>query len=163
MDGDITHETKTGYLSIPAAAWIPSKFTIKDEKYENTGKYIQLEGTDANFVDSIYFQTPVFLPDGVRVTELLAWVDAAIQNNLQLDLYSYENGPQLERNMAKIWSSDRTGLAHYHHDNNNTISDAIVDNASKAYYMTAFLIDSEDELVRLHTVRIAYTYNTPDK
>jgi hypothetical protein len=114
-------------------------------------------------MDSAIFRAPVYLPNGVHVVELLAWVDTEVQNNVQVYLSSYKNASQLKHTMAKVRSSDRTGLAHYHYDRDTTISDNIIDNASKSYYLDVLLIDDKDELVRLHTVRIKYTYTTPDK
>jgi len=163
VDGNITHTTKTGHLSIPAAAWHCGLSSSHDDDCVGWDTFIKLSDPDSGYYNYVDLITPVYLPNGVKVTQVLVWADSISPTNVRLILYSFENGPKTKRIMASILSSDRTGLAPYHHDDNNTISDSIIDNNSKSYYISATLWKNNDETLRLYSVRITYTYDSTDK
>lgn len=145
---DISWKHKTGYVSIPAAAFRP-----KQDGYDFRNLGYQLIPENAT---SEYYYAPVQLPHGATVTKMtFYWYDSSSSNNGEAILYQ-NNLAGMGLGMAVVnTSGDGGGGSSY----DDTIAHATIDNSQYAYYVRWHLPDSND--VRGRGVVIEYTYTGP--
>ncbi|MBE0664074.1 MAG: hypothetical protein IH597_16585 [Bacteroidales bacterium] len=149
VSGEIKTETKTGYLSIPPAAFVasgPYDYTnIGDELWENE-----------LLLPTVMFFAPVNLPDNVIVVEVITyWQDNSTDAGvLRLDRTKLTDGNwnTLSFHVTNWQSSVRTSIT------DTTIDTPIIDNANYIYLLFAFLTDGPN--IKFYGARIKYTYDT---
>ncbi len=149
-DSKISYSTKTGYLSIPAAAFNPRR-----ETYD----YYQ-----ANFISmdsgSGYFYAPVQLPQGAVITKLRY---NALDNDgvdyTSARIYRFDN---FDAGTMHVMAFLTTGVTadsiSWQSLSTTAISNATVDNDSYAYVVEVFLDGSG---VYAGNTVIEYTYTSP--
>ena len=134
--------TKTGYLSVPAGAFIAESTT---REYYNFGSYFYGKG---------WFYAPVYLPNEATVIKLtFYWYDYSV-SDAQLLLLRYPFGGSEEK-MVDIWTSGYGGNGF---TEENTIDFADIDNTGYSYFLAVSLTDVGN--LQYHTVLIEYTYVT---
>jgi hypothetical protein len=143
-DGTLSWQERTGYLSIPAAAFRP-----RNEGYDFTNTGRELRNDDGA---SDYFRAPVLLPHGVTVTRLTFFYS---------DSSGEEGLAELRRNNMDDTHSQ---LAYVTTVNgqpsgvDDSISFATVDNSQYSYFMLCNLPDTDMEA---YGMIIEYTYTEP--
>ena len=135
--------TKTGYLSMPAAAFQP--FSDSTD-YTNYGTWIY--GTDQ-------FIAPVYLPHDAIVTRVTVYWRDVSASDLQFILIKYPLGSDTEINMAEGLSSGSSGEGTTVDD---TIVDGKIDNIGHSYFFWVALMAGPN--IKLRNVLIEYTYDT---
>jgi len=116
--------TRTGYLSIPAAAFTPLNYNLD---FWNFGRYLQ---TTEQFM--IYCYAPVYLPTDANVIRVaLFWCDQNIAYDIEIKLLNY-GGLSGETTMADFTSSGSSGKGS---SEDRTIEDPVIDNGLKCYYL----------------------------
>ena len=142
--------TRTGYLSIPAAAF---QCTQWDSKCDSIGPEIVVYNTSI----SPYIVAPVYLPDGAVVTSVtFFWTDSHVSNNGSVSVrrLTMTSGSWVE--MTHI---STTGHPGYSNSTNSTIDCATIDNSQYSYFILGRL---PSETIMLHSVLIEYTYQGLD-
>jgi hypothetical protein len=133
--------TKTGYLSVPAAAFIPEKNTVE---YFGFGSFLEGIG---------WFYTPVYLPHEATVSEVnFYWSDLSVGIDTKLILVRYPMGGA-EEEMALVETSGSSGDGF---SIDNTIDFADIDNAGYSYFLGVGLHDD----ITYFNALITYTYET---
>ena len=134
--------TKTGYLAVPPAAFIP------DSTYWN----YQNDGYRVFGVATLI--APVYILDGATITKLeYHWIDASPTFDGYLALMVNYNTGWAEI-MAECRTSGDSGHSMMTFD--NTIDHATIDNFHQSYYLYTLTFDQ----VALYGVKIEYTYVT---
>ena len=134
--------TKTGYFSMPAAAFNPVQDTVS---FSNAGNYVSGDGP---------LIAPVYLPHEATVTKLtFYWADYNGGHNGRIFLVRY---PMSGNNqvMAEAHTSGSSGDGSSYDD---TIDNPKIDNALFSYFA---VFDITDTLVVCYNVQIEYTYET---
>jgi hypothetical protein len=133
---------KTGYLSVPAAAFVAYTET-KD--YENWGSFIWGNG---------WFHAPIYLPNDATVTKLtFYWYDGSVPSDARLILVRYPMGGS-EEDMAEVDSSGSSGAGF---GEDNTIDLSIIDNIGYSYILALRLYDNPNLIY--YNALIEYTYD----
>jgi len=133
--------TKTGYLSIPAAAFTPrdNDMYVKNEGYQLTG-----EG---------FFIAPVYLPNGATVVNLTYYWRNEVSASARAHLSrNYMNGATDE--LANVWidgSVQGYGVSWI-----NTIDFAEIDNSRYSYFLELGIGSGMD----VYGFKIEYTYKS---
>lgn len=144
INGELTWQTKTSYMSISTAAFVPNE---DGYDYYNNGCYI------CNMDDnSDSYCAPVQLPHGATVTNMtFYWEDSSSSYN---GLLSLSKRPPLSaiQNMASVYSSGNSGKGSSYDD---TIEHAVIDNSHNCYYLGLHLYDSN---IKCYGVIIEYTF-----
>lgn len=124
-----------GYLSIPAADFRP---TEPGSSYENHARYlIHLDGDESQG----YYVAPVLLPQGATVTRFtLAFRDNAT-SDLIATLYR-DDSSGMGSQMVQLDSSGSYPMPWYGSKVDISISLAVIDNASYAYYLNLQMPES---------------------
>lgn len=147
VNGDLTWQNKTSYISISTAAFVPRE---DGYDYYNNGAYIQ--NIDGNSDD---YYAPVQLPHGATVTNMtFYWEDYSSSYN---GLISMAKRPPLSaiQTMASVYSSGNSGKGISYDD---TIEYAVIDNYHNCYYMGLHIYDSN---IKCYGVIIEYTFTEP--
>jgi hypothetical protein len=137
--------TKTDYLSVPAAAFIPSDDSTT---YHNFGTWLAGEWGA--------FCAPVYLPNGATVNKVtFYWHDSSVAGDAWLTLIRYPFSGYDEF-MAEVYSSGNAGSGF---SEDNTIDYAVIDNIGYSYFLW---VEIPDLLYTIYynNVLIEYTYET---
>ncbi|GEM_PF-3775690 len=151
VNGTLSWTPITGYVSIPAAAFVPAD--NYDSETLNLGALIRPNGA---FPENVY--APVFLPHGAKVTKMTAyWKDNDPNSNGTIRLYrsNFTTSPAL---MAEVSTSGSSGDGS---SSDGTISNPTVDNAQFTYFVDAYLPTDGTNYVGLYGVVIEYTVSEP--
>ncbi len=144
-DGTISWAERTGYVSLPAAAFRPA---YGGYDFHNAG--IRLDNVDGS---SDFYFAPVQLPHGATVTRLsFYYADDSATGGGVAELRVNDMDDTF-RQMAYVTTVD--GQASGYDD---TISFATIDNSQYAYYVQCNLDDSD---VHAYGVIIEYAYTEP--
>ena len=135
--------TLVGYLSVPAAAYVPESGTINCYNY---GSYLTGDG---------WFYAPVNLPDGAIVSKLSFYWDDISSSDAHLILLRYPMGG-LEEFMADIYTSG-SGGAGFGVD--VTIDYPDINNVGYSYFLALSLSDIYS--IYYNNALIEYTYTIP--
>jgi len=157
VDGNITHTTKTGYLFIPAGAFRRDR---DDKSCTYTQDDFKIDFTSGTWCR---FNAPVYLPQGAKVTQFLAYVESRHADN-EIDVYleNMELSQQAHNDMASVGTENET--SGYRHHVTSSINDSIIDNIHKAYTVgVQFWHEGDDSMLRFRAARIEYTYDSTDK
>jgi hypothetical protein len=147
VEGTLSWATRTGYISVPAAAFEPGADTFQ---YHNNGSNLYTD-YGANFF------APVNLPDGSTVTKVtFYYYDDTATDNVAMSLRRYDLGAHLGYIMAETSSSD----GGYGDDYDDSISYAQIDNQANTYYLYAAFGTTGSNL-KVLTVVIEYEYTKP--
>ena len=153
IEGDLTWKTKTSYLSVPAAAFMP----VTNDDYNNDGSYVYKYGsTGCN-----NFCAPVHLPHGATVTKVtFYWYDNNTSYDGKVQLFRRYHSLSLNYKMAEVSSTGSSGNGSGYDD---SISYATVDNSINAYFLYMYLSDGDvgDGSLRGCGVVIEYTTTEP--
>jgi hypothetical protein len=151
VEGDLTWQARTGYVSVSAAAFRPYNNTLS---YSNSGSEVSAGSTIPTT-----FYAPVHLPHGATVTKVtFYWYDSIDGTEAECDLkISFLNGS--DDWMATMQSSDAGGAGY---TETESISYAIIDNSQYAYYLYLYLpyVDI-DYYTKGFGVIIEYTFSEP--
>jgi len=148
VDGNITWTAKTGYYSVPAAAFIPRLDTTT---YVNEGYTLFGFGGTAPYE----FHAPVSLPQGATVTAVtFYWKDGSASGDGTLRLKrSLLSDTSTTDYLVTLTTSGSAGTNSQ--SSTTAISYAYIDNSAYVYYldMTFYALN-----INLNTVKIEYTY-----
>jgi hypothetical protein len=136
--------TKTGYFTVPAAAFIAEDDTIS---YHNYASWLTGRGA---------FCAPVYLPNEATVTKLIFFYsDLSSGYNAELGLFRYPFGAT-EELMSYVETSGNTGNGYIE---DNTIDYADIDNYRNSYFLW---FDNPANIYDIYflSVIIEYTYET---
>jgi hypothetical protein len=146
VDGSLTWQTKTSYVSIPAAAFGPAS---NHYEFINVGSY--LVNMDDN---SDTYTAGVQLPHGATVTKMtFYWRDDSTSDGY-VELARAEDSMAIEI-LAVVYTSGNSGFGN---SSETTISHATIDNSQYTYILYLNLPDSD--VYCLHVV-IEYTFTEP--
>ena len=148
VSGDIifTPETKIGYLTVPAADFMPKNNSYN---YENVG--YRLSNLDGN---CDVFYAPVYLPNGSKITNMtFYWRDQSVTNEGSV-IFSRANHGQGSSDVFTIFTSgsDSTVKSSYLAPG----FDVIIDNSKSGYHIK---LDLPDTLIHYFSVLIEYEYS----
>ena len=133
VNGDIFFETKTGYVSVSAAAFSP-----RTDGYQYTNGGMELHPD--NSISPTYY-APVQLPHNAKITKLtFYWEDQSISDDCSCTLFRNTNPASYT--MAECSSSGYSGDGGSS-DNTIPVSYATVDNAHYSYYLKWYLPTSD--------------------
>ncbi len=136
-------DTKTGFLSIPAAAFNPE---------DNTMTY-EISGLSVRGIGSFY--ASVYLPNEVTVTKLtFYWVDLSESKDGELLLMRSVMGEGYSTGMARVETIGSDGSRRTSWD--DEIALAKIDNSKYGYHLILRL----DSGIYCYNVLIEYTYET---
>jgi hypothetical protein len=136
---------KTGYLSVPAGAYVAEEETTN---YYNWGSYMYGDG---------WFYAPVYLlEEDTTVTKLTFYWDDTSGADAHLLLIRYPIGGGVEDWMVDIWSSGSGGVGF---TEENTITFPNIDNSQYSYFLALYLDDPPK--LEYFNVVIEYTYDVP--
>ncbi len=153
VDGLLTWKPITGYLSIPAAAFVPADNYSSNTL--NSGAFIRPNGT---LPENVY--AAVHLPHNARITKMTAhWKDNDPNNDGTITLYRSTSAGSLAQ-IAQVSTSGSSGNGSST-DSNVNASYAQVDNANFLYYVNAYLPTDGTNYVGLYGVIIEYTIGQP--
>ena len=147
VGGDISWETRTGYISISAGDFEP-RYSSYD--YLNTG--LSLHNNDNN---SDFYYTSPQLPHGATITNVtFYWNDTSSIRGGRCALTRHDFNWNQD-SMVNIWSDGDSGAGSTY---DNSISYATIDNSQYGYFLLWVLQDID---VIGHGVVIEYTYTEP--
>lgn len=147
VEGTLTWASRTGHISIPAAAFVPGVYTFQ---YYNSGSNLY------STYGANYF-APVNLPDGCTVTKVTFYFDdAAAGGDVTMYLRRHDFGFDLGYTMAEITSAD----GGYGNDYDDTISYSQIDNESNTYFLYAVFGTTGIDL-QVKSVTIEYEFTRP--
>ena len=141
VEGNLTWEPKTGYVSVPAAAFRPEN---KDVKYFNEGWWLYYKGSSLPENMKAFF-APVVLPHNANLKSLTFRFcgrtgipsDAFESRLLRMDINaSYDGGPA---EIAFIPGEEMTGGA-CRSLTTSSVSHPTVDNSRYTYYLGVWMI-----------------------
>jgi hypothetical protein len=136
-------DTKTGFLSIPSAAFVPKDDSIK---YEINSLYIKGNGR---------FFAPVYLPNGVNITKLtFYWIDHSELNDGELRLWRSAMEGSYSEAIARVYTSGSEGWRKSSCDDEIVLGE--IDN-SKYSYLLELKLESE---IYSYNIQIEYIFNT---
>jgi hypothetical protein len=148
INGNLTWQAKTGYVSVSAAAFGPVHELYQ---YENWGNTL----APANLA-SRYYYAPVQLPHGATVTKIkFYWSDLSSDYNGHCYLYRND----MAAGGVTLGTVDTSGQAGNGSSETTTITYAVVDNSQFAYYVGWDLNGGGD--VEGYGVVIEYTFTEP--
>jgi hypothetical protein len=133
-----------GYLSIPAAAFVPSQ---NGTAYFNGGNLI--ENHDEH---SIYLTAPVMLPHGVTVTNFT--MHAMDESTEQIECRLNQRG---ESNIEMAFTAS-TNVGVYSVTYDDSIQSAVIDNIQNHYYLELIIPLDNPVLLGFRWVVIEYEY-----
>ena len=146
-DSKISYSTKTGYLSIPAAALTPS---LNGMTYSSSS-YLTGYG---------WFKAPVNLPQGAVVQALRYYAYDNSAGYTYAVLNRADWSPSTAENMAQTGNTVGTST-NWRPTEDLSIGAPIINNQSGyAYYVNVFL-SSNSSALRAGNIRIKYTYSSP--
>jgi len=148
--GNPEWDTRTGYITIPAAAFTPE---LASYTYTNSGN-ILYAATGGGSI----FVAPVFLPHGATVTRL----DFYYKDNSANDLTLYLNvtaRTDSGTSMASITSSGQS--SQYTSSSTTTINVSTVDNLSYNYYLSLSFPGNDSSNLIYSGALIRYSYSEP--
>ncbi len=159
IEGTLTWEPITGFVSIPAAAFRP---------YQGGGNFTNsghtLEPDDAQ---TRLFLAPVYLPHEATVTKMtFYWSDGSDESNAKATLYRIDLAGS-EELMAYTessggFSSSTSSQVATSSTSTTTIDYPTVDNSQYAYYVWLVLdVDGDGGKTKAHGVVIEYTIDRP--
>jgi hypothetical protein len=147
VEGTLSWETRTGYISVPAAAFRPS---VDSFQFSNGGGNL-FSNYGANYYASVN------LPHGSTVTKVTFYYDDdTASGDVTMTLYHHSLSVDLVYNMAEITSTD----GGYGSDYDDTINDAVVDNTANTYYLHASFGATGSDL-KVKAVLIEYEFTKP--
>ncbi len=153
VDGLLTWRPVTGYLSIPAAAFVPAD--NYNSKTLNSGSFIRPNGS---LPENIY--APVHLPHNAVITEMTAhWRDTYSGGDGTITLYRSTFAGNLAP-VAQV-STSGSGGDGSSSDSNIDAAYARVDNSGFMYYVNAYLPTDGTDYVGIYAVVIEYTIDRP--
>jgi hypothetical protein len=149
VDGNLTWQTKTGYISVAAGAFTPQEEIVC--YWKSPGRLLLSPDTTASDAG---FQAPVQLPHGATVTKItFYWHDSDPNECISLDL--------ARTTMAGGWltmgSAASTGSAGDGSSYDDSISDATIDNSQYGYVLHIEIPANFYEL-EAHSAFIEYTF-----
>ena len=125
VDGNLTWYTRTGYVSIAPAAFVPD-----DEAYQydrESGAGLKQDGPSTGSI----FYAPVSLPHGATITEFTAYYYDGSSNGVITATLRYSNLGTGSYAMAEAGSVD----GGYGDTDDTSIDHAEVDNETRAYFV----------------------------
>jgi hypothetical protein len=149
---------RTYYLNMPAAAFRKNEYhtTI----WANPGTYAYILGT----VDNIYVHSPVYLPQGARVTEVrFYYYDNDYSGNVSFTGYLVRRGNTQEAplTMAAVSTSSSGYSTAILSEADTTISSATIDNANYVYWVSVdWDADVAGSGLRFYSCRLQYALTT---
>lgn len=148
VDGELSWKGKTGYVSVPAAAFVPASHS---NMYTNWGNVLY----PANMT-SRYYYAAVQLPHGAVVTRVMfGWSD--VSGDYKGVCYLYRSN--MTGGGDTLATVETTGQAGVGSSNTATIANATVNNAQYTYYVGWDLQGAGD--VQGYGVVIEYTFYEP--
>jgi hypothetical protein len=151
VEGDLTWQAKTSYVSVSAAAFQPYNNILS---YSNSGS----EVSAGNTVPTTFY-APVQLPHGATVTKVtFYWYDSIDDDEAYCDLRRNALDGTDEW-VASMVSKDAAGAGS---TETETINNPVVDNANYAYYLYLYLpyVDIDNQ-TKGYGVIIEYTFIEP--
>ncbi|MBN1922279.1 MAG: hypothetical protein JW892_13610 [Anaerolineae bacterium] len=153
VQGELTWQPKTSYISVPAAAFIP--YASTNNPVCLTPYYINI-GDRLTVYDSpctvSQFEAPVNLPHGATVTSLtFHYYDRDTDRDATVNLW--RDSDEL---LATVTSTGDDGFGS---NSTTTINYALVDNQNHTYFLEATLVTMQ--WVDLRFIVIEYTINAP--
>jgi hypothetical protein len=147
INGNLTWVTRTSYIAVSAAAFVP-----QEETYDYTNQGYQL-GTSTT--DSEYY-AHVQLPHGSRVISMtFYWYDVfGGLIDASCKLYRNDMANNTEQQMAEVWSFGDGGDGS---SNTSSVTYPDIDNQRYSYYLEWVL----DSSLRGYGVVITYEYTEP--
>lgn len=140
--GDAVQAAGTPRLSIPSAAFQTWKSGFNYPTYENHGRFLKHlgpgpVGTFPAPPDNYWYIAPIYLPDGVTVTKVIAhWYQQNPNFPGQMKLQRSTLGSANYVNMVEI---DSAGVSGYGSTSTTTINQAVVDNSLYTYWVLFYL------------------------
>ncbi|MGA1823821.1 MAG: hypothetical protein ACMUIP_04085 [bacterium] len=148
VQGDITWQSRTGYISVSAAAFQPANGNDATKECYNDGKAIAGSYPDAE----TFFIAPVSLPHGATITKVTFFWGDWHEESGQLRLYR-NNMNNTSEEMAYV-NKGNTGNGS---SSDSSISYADIDNSQYSYYLRLDIIQS----MIGYGVSIEYAFNGP--
>ena len=153
VQGELTWQPKTSYISVPAAAFIPYASTNNPvcltPYYVNIGDRLTVYDSPCTVSQ---FEAPVNLPHGATVTSVtFHYYDRDTDRDATVNLW--RDSDQL---LATVTSTGDDGFGS---NSTTTINYALVDNQNHTYFLEATLVTMQ--WVDLRFVVIEYTVNAP--
>jgi hypothetical protein len=137
---------RTGYLMIPAAAFVPEADTAV---YTNLGRSLDVTGIACAVA-------PVNLPDGAKMTQLAMWYSKDDATETSLSLVRLLPASSTTADIATLNTHDTGGAVKPGHVSIANTALQTVSNEQSSYYLEKCLTDQE----RFIGARIKYTYTS---
>jgi hypothetical protein len=152
IDGNLSWYTRTGYVSVAPAAFVPD-----DEAYQydrDSGAGLKQDGPSTGSI----FYAPVALPHGATVTEFTVYFFDNSTNGAISATLRYSNMAAGSYAMAEAASTDDN----YGSTSDTSIDYATVDNETRAYYVRAqFPAAPYSGTLNLKGIVVEYQYTQP--
>jgi hypothetical protein len=149
VEGNLTWQTKTGYVSIAGNSFTPRSHLAKYHKYY----YGIKEGEDIDII--CYFFAPVQLPHGATVTKLtFYWSDGDPDYDVHLNLRKLH----MTDNYTLMASASSTGSGYDGSSYDDSISDATIDNSQFCYSLYLFWDSGLADYIIAYGAIIEYTF-----
>ena len=147
VEGDLTWQTRTGYISLSAAEFHP---VSEDVEYFNTGSRLYNSELTHNF-----FNAPLQLPHGAKFTKLTFFWDETTHNGDSYLRIFRHNG--LTGSSTLFGESFVTG-SNYNDGYDEITLNHIVDNSNYMYFIKILIYNRE---IDFRGAIVEYTYNEP--
>jgi hypothetical protein len=152
VDGNLSWYTRTGYVSVAPAAFVPDDETYQYDRDSGTGLMQDSPSSGS------YYNAPVSLPHGATVTKLTVYYFDNSANGTILARLRYSNMGTGTYAMAEALSANDG----YGSTDDTSIDYAQVDNETRAYYVRAqFPAAPYSDTLNLKGVVIEYQYTEP--
>ncbi len=153
VEGQLTWQAVTSYVSVPAAAFHPSE---NGYTYSNDGKVL----TPGN-ASSTYYLAEVQLPHGATIVNFtFYWTDSATADGYA-SLYQV-NMDDTENTLGQAWTSGGgPGSGTTASSSPGSFTPVQVDNSRYSYYFWVKLPMDSDGPVSIHGITVEYTITRP--
>lgn len=172
VEGNLTWKAMTGYLSIPGSAFVPNGLGIQSYETDVTGGLTHLGfwviaaggETFSRDTDPGKYFAPVNLPQGAKVTKVVAYWEDYNSGNAQINLYNRElTASGSGTNMVGLSTSGTSGT--FSSSQTTSISEPTIDNSTHIYTLAFDSPASETgappKPINFYGVVIEYTYTGP--
>lgn len=152
---------KTGYINIPGVAFAPNGSAVNYSAGQNNLTAIRVPDTAGGL-----FHATVHLPQGAVITEFKTYVDNDDNagGSAGIELQRINTSINADADAAEPLASTTTNVGEFEEtDSTITADKEVVDNASYAYIIEAYLDDTAgngDSDIELYGARITYTYDS---
>jgi len=146
-----------GYVMVPATAFVPE--TSSDTYRVDIGELSVPTISSANVV---FFNAPVYLPQGATLTGLTMYYTDTISDANILGASLVRKplpGPTLDQPVGLVVNSSQVGSGTFESDTTLDPTRAVVDNSQYSYRLWLYIYKAPDHL-KLQGVRIDYSFGT---